>query len=73
MKALFLWERDSRAEYSQILADARQGQARPLNTWFVFGTPGWEKFLRLAAKSARDPTEDVATFRNFRHHRSRRV
>ena len=30
MKALFLWERDSHAEYAQILEEARHGQTLPL-------------------------------------------
>jgi len=61
MKALFLWERDSRAEYSQILAEARQGQALPLEHVVVFGTPGWEKFLRSRCKvRAAIQPEDVA-------------
>jgi len=29
IKALFLWERDSRAEYAQILEKARHGQVLP--------------------------------------------
>jgi hypothetical protein len=29
MKVLFLWERDSRAEYAQILDEARSGKAAP--------------------------------------------
>jgi fatty-acyl-CoA synthase len=46
MKALFLWERDSRAEYSQILAGARHGQTLPLEHVIVFGTGAWEQFLQ---------------------------
>jgi fatty-acyl-CoA synthase len=45
MKAFFLWERDSRAEYSQILAGARHGQTLPLEHVIVFGTASWEEFL----------------------------
>jgi len=46
MKALFLWESDSRAEYAQILAEARHGQTLPLEHVVVFGTPAWEVFLQ---------------------------
>jgi fatty-acyl-CoA synthase len=46
MKALFLWERDARAEYAQILAEARQGQTLPLEHVVVFGTPAWETLLQ---------------------------
>ncbi len=46
MKALFLWERDSRAEYAQILKEARHGQTLPLEHVVVFGTAAWEEFLR---------------------------
>lgn len=46
MRALFLWERDSRAEYAQILAEARHGQTPPLEHVVVFGTAAWEEFLR---------------------------
>ena len=45
MKAFFLWERDSRAEYSQILAGARHGQTLPLEHVIVFGTASWKEFL----------------------------
>jgi fatty-acyl-CoA synthase len=61
MKALFLWERDSRAEYAQILAEATRGQPLPLEQVVVFGTPAWAEFLR--AKGAIRPAiqpEDVA-------------
>jgi fatty-acyl-CoA synthase len=46
MKALFLWERDSRAEYARILGEARHGQSLPLEHIVVFGTATWEEFLR---------------------------
>ena len=46
MKALFLWERDVRAEYAQILEEARHGQTLPLEHVIVFGTAAWEEFLR---------------------------
>ena len=46
MKALFLWERDSRAEYAQILEEARHVQALPLEHVLLFGTAAWNDFLR---------------------------
>jgi fatty-acyl-CoA synthase len=46
MKALFLWERDSRAEYARILGEARHGQSLPLEHIIVLGTATWEEFLR---------------------------
>jgi fatty-acyl-CoA synthase len=61
MKALFLWERDSRAEYAQILAEARHGQTLPLEHVVLFGTPRWEEFLRAQCevRAAVEP-QDVA-------------
>jgi len=61
MKALFLWERDSRAEYAQILAEASQGQTLALEQVVVFGTAAWEEFLRAQCevRAALQP-EDVA-------------
>jgi fatty-acyl-CoA synthase len=46
MKVLFLWEHDGRADYVQILEDARRGQALPLKHVVLFGTTAWEEFLR---------------------------
>jgi fatty-acyl-CoA synthase len=46
IKALFLWERDGRAEYAQILEKARHGQALPLEHVVLFGTAAWTEFLR---------------------------
>ncbi len=46
MKALFLWERDSRADYSQILEEARYQQTLALEHVVYFGTTCWEEFLR---------------------------
>jgi fatty-acyl-CoA synthase len=61
VKALFLWERDSRAEYAQILREARQGQRLPLEHVLVFGTAVWEEFLQAQCEvhTAIQP-EDVA-------------
>jgi fatty-acyl-CoA synthase len=46
MKALFLWERDGRAEYGQILEEARRGQTLLLEHILYFGTTEWDRFLR---------------------------
>src|SRR5215469_11563569 len=46
MKALFLWQRDARAEYRGILEEARSGQTLPLEHVLYFGTPEWDEFLR---------------------------
>jgi fatty-acyl-CoA synthase len=61
MKALFLWERDSRSEYAQILAEARHGQSLQLEHVIIFGTAAWEEFLRAQCevRAAIQP-EDVA-------------
>jgi fatty-acyl-CoA synthase len=61
MKLLFLWDRDSRAEYAQILQEARHGQTLPLEHVIAFGTSAWEEFLRAKceARVAIQP-EDVA-------------
>ncbi len=61
MKALFLWERDSRADYAQILNEARHGHTLPLEHVVVFGTAAWEDFLRAPGdvRGAIQP-EDVA-------------
>jgi fatty-acyl-CoA synthase len=52
MKALFLWERDNRAEYAEILAEARYGQILPLEHVVFFGTAAWEEFLRAKCEVA---------------------
>jgi fatty-acyl-CoA synthase len=46
MKALFLWERDGRAEYAQMLEEARHEQTLPLEHVVLFGTAAWDEFLR---------------------------
>jgi fatty-acyl-CoA synthase len=45
MRALFLWERDDRAAYAQILEEARHGQVLPLEHVILFGTAVWNEFL----------------------------
>jgi len=61
MKALFLWERDGRTDYSQILKEARCRQSLPLEHVIVFGTVEWEEF-QCAEGDARPSIqpEDVA-------------
>jgi len=61
MKALFLWERDSHADYAQILAEARQGRTLPLEHVVFFGTAAWEDFLQARCEGcAAIQPEDVA-------------
>ena len=61
IKALFLWERDNRAEYAQILEAARYGQALPLEHVVLFGSAAWQEFLqsKLEVPVSIQP-EDVA-------------
>src|SRR5882724_10160890 len=61
MKVLFLWERDSRAEYAQILDEARSGKQLSLEDAIFFGTDRWEKLLEAAAEiSGQVEPEDIA-------------
>ncbi len=61
MKALFLWERDSRAEYLKILEEARSGVQLNLERIICFGSKQWEGLLTTAGavEETIDP-EDVA-------------
>jgi fatty-acyl-CoA synthase len=45
MKAIFLRERDARAEYLQILNEARQGQDLPLRHMVLLETDSWRRML----------------------------
>ena len=45
MKVLFLWERDGRAEYAQILDEARSGKQLSLEHAIFFGSDRWEELL----------------------------
>jgi fatty-acyl-CoA synthase len=45
MKALFLWERDQRACYAEILEQARHGRTLNLEHVIYFGTESWLRFL----------------------------
>jgi fatty-acyl-CoA synthase len=61
LKALFLWERDERANYAQILAEARSGQTLSLEHVICFGTQPWQDLLTVAADSrVTIEPEDVA-------------
>lgn len=61
MKVLFLWERDDRAEYAQILNEARSGQGLSLQDTICFGTHRWDELLTASAKvDATVRPEDVA-------------
>ena len=61
MRAVFLWERDNRGEYAQILEEARHGQALPLEHVVRFGTAVWDEFLRSKLEVAVSiQPEDVA-------------
>jgi len=45
MKALFLWEKDSRSDYGSILAEARSGEKLPLEHVVYFGGDSWSRML----------------------------
>jgi fatty-acyl-CoA synthase len=61
MKILFLWERDSRAEYAQILEEARSGKPLWLEDAIFFGTDRWEELLSASVEIS-EPVEpeDIA-------------
>ena len=52
MKILFLWERDCRADYLQILEGARSGAAVCLEHAICFGTTGWDELSRATTEIA---------------------
>src|SRR5579871_2329015 len=43
MKALFLWEQDSRSNYRAILEEARASEKLPLERVIYFGTESWSQ------------------------------
>lgn len=49
MKALFLQERDSRADYLAILAEAREGEDLPLKHAIVLGSVAWREMLETGS------------------------
>ena len=55
MKVLFLWERDSRAEYAQILDEARSGKQLSLEHAICFGTDRWDELLTATAEIQCEP------------------
>jgi fatty-acyl-CoA synthase len=52
MKALFLWECDGRAEYAQILGEARSGRKLNLEHVICFGTTQWDELSRATTEIA---------------------
>ncbi|HVP48925.1 MAG TPA: AMP-binding protein [Bryobacteraceae bacterium] len=52
MKALFLHERDSRANYVEILEEARRDQEIPLAHTIVLGTDAWANMLAAGVEPA---------------------
>ena len=61
MKVLFLWERDERAEYARILAEATSGQQLGLEHVICFGTRQWKDLPKATADlSETIEPEDVA-------------
>lgn len=45
MRAIFLWEKDSRANYGQILEEAAAGEAVPLQHRIFLGHPSWDAMI----------------------------
>src|SRR5690349_1592376 len=45
MRALFLWEKDKRSDYREILEEARRGQSPALEHVIYFGTESWRQML----------------------------
>ncbi len=61
MKALFLWHRDKRADYEEILGRARHGLTLALEHTIYFDSPEWPALLEAAGElPARVAVEDVA-------------
>jgi fatty-acyl-CoA synthase len=61
MKVLFLWERDARAKYAQILDQARSGERLSLEHVIFFDTDRWKQFLTASTEvSVTVEPEDVA-------------
>jgi fatty-acyl-CoA synthase len=52
MKVIFLHERDARADYREILKEARRGQDLPLAHSIFLGTGDWSKMLESGADPA---------------------
>jgi fatty-acyl-CoA synthase len=50
MKALFLWHKDKRADYEEILSRARQGHDSELKHVIYFDSPEWPALLEAEGK-----------------------
>ena len=50
MKALFLWHKDKRADYEEILGRARHGLTRALEHTIYFDSPEWPALLNAAGR-----------------------
>jgi fatty-acyl-CoA synthase len=63
MKALFLWRRDKRADYEEILGRARHGLTLELENTVYFDTPDWLALLdapgQLPANVAADDVANI--------------
>ncbi|HEY6344947.1 MAG TPA: AMP-binding protein [Bryobacteraceae bacterium] len=53
MKALFLLEKDARANYLEILEEARAGQKLPLEHVILLDHPSWFRFLDVSSTAPR--------------------
>jgi fatty-acyl-CoA synthase len=61
MKALFLWHKDKRADYEEILGRARQGRALALEHTIYFDSPEWPALLDAEGRlPERVAVDDVA-------------
>lgn len=61
MKAIFLWRKDARADYSAILAEATQGQSLELRHTVYFDSPQWIDLTEAAGEIPSDVRpQDVA-------------
>jgi fatty-acyl-CoA synthase len=62
IRALFLHEADSRADYRAILAESRNGEALPLEHVVWIGTPSWQAMIAGGASFPPNPAtpDDVA-------------
>jgi len=61
MKALFLWHKDKRADYEEILGRARQGLTLELESTFYFDSPEWPALMDTDGQlPARVAVDDVA-------------
>jgi fatty-acyl-CoA synthase len=71
MRALFLNERDARADYRGILEKTRRGQELALEHVVFFGQQSWDRMLAGGTAVASEPNpEDVANIQyTVRHHR----